>query len=65
MRDLRRQRPTAKGWEMKTLLAAAENSEWRRRNCQPGSAAALGALEMALADMAVDLEIGAGRRARR
>ncbi|HEX4118135.1 MAG TPA: hypothetical protein VHX99_04985 [Rhizomicrobium sp.] len=44
----------AKGWEMKTLLAAAENSEGRELS--QGSAAAMGALQMALADMAVDLE---------
>jgi hypothetical protein len=44
-----------KKWEMKKLLAAVESQE----PAQPlaaGSAAALGALEMALADMAVDLE---------
>jgi len=45
----------AKGWEMKTLLAAAENSEGRELS--QGSAAAMGALQMALADMAVDLEV--------
>jgi hypothetical protein len=43
-----------KGWEMKTLLAAVETGTQPR--LQPGSAAALGALEMALADMAVDLK---------
>ncbi|HXB51183.1 MAG TPA: hypothetical protein VNU69_00390, partial [Rhizomicrobium sp.] len=45
----------AKGWEMKTLLAAAENSEGRELS--QGSAAAMGALQMALADMAIDLEV--------
>ena len=46
----------AKGWEMKTLLAAAENSESMGRELSGGSAAAMGALQLALADMAVDLE---------
>lgn len=46
----------AKGWEMKTLLAAVENSEIAGRELSQGSAAAMGALQMALADMAVDLE---------
>ena len=43
-----------KGWEMKTLLAAVEGGA--PPQLQPGSAAALGALQVALADMAVDLE---------
>lgn len=46
----------SKGWEMKTLLAAAENSETMGRELSGGSAAAMGALQLALADMAVDLE---------
>jgi hypothetical protein len=46
----------AKGWEMKTLLAAVENSETAGRELSQGSAAAMGALQMALTDMAVDLE---------
>ena len=57
--DLRGSRE-AKGWEMKTLLAAAENSDAAGRELSQGTAAAMGALELALADMAVDLEaIGA------
>ena len=44
-----------KSWEMKTLLAAVETSG-QQPQLQPGSAAAIGALQMALADMAVDLE---------
>jgi large exoprotein involved in heme utilization and adhesion len=45
---------------MKTLLAAAENSDAAGRELSQGTAAAMGALELALADMAVDLEaIGA------
>jgi hypothetical protein len=43
-----------KNWEMKTLLAAVETSIPPQLHA--GSAAALGALEMALSDMAVDLE---------
>ena len=43
-----------KPWEMKKLLAAVEHSE--QRDLKPTSAAAMGALEAALADMAVDLD---------
>jgi hypothetical protein len=43
-----------KPWEMRTLLAAVETSE--ARALKPSGAAALGALEAALADLAVDLE---------
>ena len=45
-----------KGWEMKTLLAAAENSAPGVRELGSGTAAAMGALQLALADMTVDLE---------
>ena len=44
-----------KSWEMKTLLAAVETSG-QQLQLQAGSAAAIGALQVALADMAVDLE---------
>jgi hypothetical protein len=46
----------AKGWEMKTLLAAADHGEPGPRELGGGAAAAIGALQLALADMAVDLE---------
>ena len=42
-----------KAWEMRALLAAVENGD--EKDLKPTSAAALGALEMALADLAVDL----------
>jgi hypothetical protein len=42
-----------KGWEMRTLLAAVESGD--AKDLKPSSAAALGALEVALADLAVDL----------
>jgi len=46
----------AKTWEMKTLLAAVENSEPPARDLGNAAASAMGALQLALADMAVDLE---------
>jgi len=48
----------APAWEMKTLLAAAEQGDMRGlgpRSAGPGHAATLGALELALADIAIDL----------
>lgn len=53
--DLRGTKGENKGWEMKTLLAAVESSETTERELSQASAAAMGALQMALADMAVDL----------
>jgi hypothetical protein len=44
-----------KNWQMSTLLAAAETTEVRK-DLKPAAAAALGALQAALADMAVDLD---------
>ncbi len=46
----------AKTWEMKTLLAAVESSEPPAREVGNVTASAMGALQLALADMAVDLE---------
>jgi hypothetical protein len=46
----------AKSWEMSTLLAAAEGKEGDARDLRPGAAAAIGALQAALADLAIDLE---------
>jgi hypothetical protein len=54
--DLRGSKGEGKSWEMKTLLAAVENGETGTRELSQGSAAAMGALQLALADMAVDLE---------
>jgi hypothetical protein len=48
-------RGDGKNWDMKQLLEAAESGEPAKR-LAPGGAAALGALELALAEMAVDLE---------
>ncbi|HEX4861508.1 MAG TPA: hypothetical protein VFV07_09750, partial [Rhizomicrobium sp.] len=45
-----------KNWEMSKLLAAVETSESRARDLKPSAAAAMGALEAALADLAVDLD---------
>jgi hypothetical protein len=63
-RKLTSKKPDAKrkdgapAWEMKTLLAAAEQGEVRlpkASNANLDTAATLGALELALADMAIDL----------
>jgi hypothetical protein len=53
--------PPAKSWDMSTLLAAADTSDARSRGFNPEAAAALGALQAVLADLAIDLEaISAG-----
>lgn len=43
-------------WEISQLLAAAESGE-RPRELKPNAAAALGALQLALADLALDLDV--------
>jgi hypothetical protein len=45
-----------KNWNMRTLLAAVETEENNDKTLKPGAAAALGALQTALADIAVDLD---------
>lgn len=45
-----------KNWEMRELLAAVESGESVPHEIGGGTAAAIGALQLALADMAVDLE---------
>jgi hypothetical protein len=49
-----------KAWEMSKLLAAVETSENRAKDLKPSAAAAMGALEAALSDMAVDLDVVTG-----
>ncbi|HEY8947917.1 MAG TPA: hypothetical protein VIM56_03435, partial [Rhizomicrobium sp.] len=45
-----------KAWDMSTLIANVETNEQRSKELKPVAAAALGALQAALADMALDLE---------
>src|SRR5262249_38988896 len=45
-----------KSWDMRALLAAVEDSEAKAKDLRPAAAAAMGALQAALADMAVDLD---------
>jgi len=57
-------RPASSGdgkpWEMSTLLAAVDTGDKNGRVLRAGSAAAVGALQAALADMAVDLDAISG-----
>jgi hypothetical protein len=52
----RRKESEGKSWDMSTLIANVETNEQRSRELKPVAAAALGALQSALADMALDLE---------
>ena len=55
----KRREPAAndpKGWNMSTLLANVDTNDAKSRELKPGAAAALGALQAALADMTIDLE---------
>jgi hypothetical protein len=47
---------SAKSWDMRALLAAAEGGEAKAKELRPAAAAAMGALQAALADLAVDLD---------
>lgn len=51
----RTEEPKSGKWQMSTLLAAAEGAP-ARRDLRPAAAAALGALQAALNDMAIDLD---------
>ena len=59
-RPRRKDPAEGKGWEMSQLLAAAESGDGKARDLKPAAAAALGALQAALADMAIDLDAIAG-----
>jgi hypothetical protein len=52
----KRKEGEGKSWDMSTLIANVETNEQRSKELRPVAAAALGALQAALADMAVDLE---------
>ncbi|MBS0274908.1 MAG: hypothetical protein JSR55_11015 [Proteobacteria bacterium] len=55
-RSRRKDGGEGKSWDMSTLIANVETNEQRSKELRPVAAAALGALQAALADMAVDLE---------
>lgn len=59
-RPRRKEQGEAKSWDMSQLLAAAESEDGRPRELKPAAAAALGALQAALADLAIDLDAIAG-----
>jgi hypothetical protein len=45
-----------KSWDMRALLTAVDNNELKARELKPDAAAALGALQAVLADIAIDLD---------
>ncbi|HEY6579232.1 MAG TPA: hypothetical protein VIY09_07900, partial [Rhizomicrobium sp.] len=51
----KRREPDTKAWNMRALLTAAEDGE-AGKALQPAAAAALGALQAALSDLAIDLQ---------
>jgi hypothetical protein len=55
-RSKRKDAADQKPWEMSTLLAAAETNEGKGREFKPEAAAALGALQAVLSDLAIDLD---------
>ncbi len=55
-RSKRKEASDSKPWEMSTLLAAAETTAARNCEFKPEAAAALGALQAVLADLAIDLD---------
>jgi hypothetical protein len=56
-------RPRSGGFELSQVLAAAESSDSPKAGLRPGAAAALGALESALSDLAIDLDMVVGDEA--
>jgi hypothetical protein len=52
----KRKEAEPKSWNMRALLTAAETTHAPNAELKPTAAAALGALEAALADLAIDLE---------
>lgn len=55
-RSKRKEGSGDKSWDMSTLIANVETNEQRSKELKPVAAAALGALQAALSDMALDLE---------
>jgi hypothetical protein len=49
-------RGAPKSWQMSALLSAVDSGDGKAKDLKPAAAAALGALEAALADIAIDLD---------